>query len=100
MAKISESKPLLPSVLDRLLDAQRSIQQRDTARRRKSETAGEYSAKPPPALARELLERSIQDSELKAMLERWKGTYPESFERLIRAYYELLNTKKIENGLE
>jgi len=87
-------------ILDRLLDAQRSIQQRDTARRRKSETAGEYSVKPPPALARELLERSIQDSELKAMLERWKGSYPASFERLIRAYYELLNTKKIENGLE
>jgi len=87
-------------ILDRLLDARRSIQQRDTGRKRKSETAGDYTVKPPPALARELLERSLMNSELKARLERWKGSYPESFERLIRAYYELLNSKKIENKLE
>ena len=87
-------------ILDRLLDAQRSIQQRDTTRKRKSETAGEYRGEPPPALARELLERSLENNELKAILERWKASYPESFERLIRAYYELLNSKKIENRLD
>ncbi|MBN2288896.1 MAG: hypothetical protein JXQ83_06145 [Candidatus Glassbacteria bacterium] len=86
-------------ILDRLLDAQRSIQQRDTGRKRKSETAGEYDILPPPALARELMERSAGDDELKIRLERWKGSYPESFERLIRAYYELLNAKKVENDL-
>jgi len=84
-------------ILDRLLDAQRSIQQKDTGRKRKSERPGEYTVTPPADLNRELLERSQEESQLKAILERWKGSYPESFETLIRDYFELLRSKNIEN---
>jgi hypothetical protein len=84
-------------IFNRLMDAQKSIQQRDTGRRRKSERPGEYTVTPPEALARELLESSQQESLLKSILQRWEGDYPESFGVLIREYFELLRAKKLEN---
>lgn len=84
-------------IFNRLMDAQKSIQQRDTGRRRKSERPGEYTVKPPEALARELLESSQQESLLKSILQRWEGAYPESFEVLIREYFELLRLKNLED---
>jgi len=84
-------------IFNRLMDAQKSIQQRDTGRRRKSKRPGEYTVKPPEALARELLESSQQESLLKSILQRWEGAYPESFEVLIREYFELLRSKKLED---
>ncbi|MEA1996795.1 MAG: hypothetical protein U9N45_04125, partial [Gemmatimonadota bacterium] len=82
-------------ILDRLLDSQRSMQKRDSGRRRKSERPGEYFVTPPEDLATELLERSEEENLLKDMLEHWKGAYPESFETLIRDYFELLRAKEI-----
>ena len=84
-------------IFNRLMDAQKSIQQRDTGRRRKSERPGEYTVKPPEELARELLESSQQESMLKGIFQRWEGTYPESFEAFIREYFELLRAKNLEN---
>jgi len=84
-------------IFNRLMDAQKSIQQRNTGRRRKSEQPGEYTVKPPEALARELLESSQQEKLLKSILQRWEGAYPESFKVLIREYFELLRSKNLEN---
>jgi len=84
-------------IFNRLMDAQKSIQQRDTGRKRKSEKPGEYTVKPPEALARELLESSQRESLLKSILQRWQGDYPESFEMLIRDYFELLRSKNLGN---
>ncbi len=83
-------------ILDRLLDAQVSMQERDAGKERKSERPGEYEARPPAALEQELLERAGKDSALRAVLERWKGQYPESFEALVRDYFELIRSRELE----
>lgn len=86
-------------LLDRLLSAQRSLQQRDSQdNERKSETAGSYTPLPPPQLPAGLLESEDSANELKLLLERWKGAYPESYESLIRTYYERIRTRNLESG--
>ena len=84
-------------ILDRLLDAQRSIQERDSGKKRISERPGQYTIQPPESLNRDLLNRADEESLLKSILEHWKGTYPESFEPLIRNYFERLKMKNLEN---
>ena len=83
-------------IITRLLDTQKSIQERDSGRERKSETAREYTVQPPEAISQELLESDNRESRLKAILERWKGAYPESFEALVREYFDLLQSKSLE----
>ena len=82
-------------ILDRLLDAKRSLNQRDKSKERKSETAGEYEIQIPEELSKELLESDNIKKELQKKLEHWQGSYPESYDILIRDYFEKLNS--IEN---
>lgn len=75
-------------ILTRLLDAQRSVRERDMTERRKSETAKPYEPKPPKPLPSDLgdQQKKIREALLKAL----KEGYPPEYEELIRAYFKAL----------
>ena len=83
-------------IFNRLLDAQRAIQERESGRQRKAERPEDYTAKQPGSLPPELLESENGQDLLRQQMERWQGGYPESYRSLIRSYYELLKTKELE----
>ncbi|MCE5271579.1 hypothetical protein LLH00_09895 [bacterium] len=79
-------------LLDRMLSAQHSLRNNDSRdNERKSETARDYTPAPPSALSPDLLDPAARQSELEAIFQKWNGAYPESYENLIRKYYERLN---------
>jgi hypothetical protein len=75
-------------ILTRLLDAQRSVRERDMTERRKSEVAKPYEPKPPKPLPGDLgdQQKKIREALLKAL----KEGYPPEYEELIRAYFKAL----------
>ncbi|NOY76305.1 MAG: hypothetical protein GXO76_00410 [Calditrichaeota bacterium] len=75
-------------ILSRLLDAQRSVRQRDFSKRRKSEAGKSFIAKSPGVLPRGLLQKRdrLQEDILRAK----KAGYSEDFLNLIQSYYEAL----------
>ena len=75
-------------ILTRLLDAQRSVRERDMTERRKSEVAKPYEPKPPKPLPGDLgdQQKKIREALLRAM----KEGYPPEYEELIRAYFKAL----------
>jgi hypothetical protein len=76
-------------ILTRLLNAQKSMRQRDYSKRRKSEPGEDYDLKPPPQL-------SLEDREklLRELLYRKRGYYPPEYEELIQAYFKALATSE------
>ncbi|MBW7996196.1 MAG: hypothetical protein FVQ81_06430 [Candidatus Glassbacteria bacterium] len=83
-------------IFNRLLDAQKSIQERESGRRRKAERPENFMVVPPDGLPDGLLESGNGDERLRRQLERWQGSYPESYRNLIRQYYELLRARELE----
>ena len=83
-------------IFNRLLDAQRAIQERESGRRRKSERPEGFTISRPDGLPEGLLESESDQELLRQQMERWKGGYPDSYRNLIRRYYELLKTKGLE----
>lgn len=83
-------------IFNRLLDAQRAIQERESGRRRKSESPEDFTISRPGDLPPGLLESEAGQDLLRQKMERWEGGYPESYRDLIRRYYELLKTKGLE----
>jgi len=75
-------------ILTRLLDAQRSVRERDMTERRKSEVAKPYEPKPPKPLPGDLgdQQKKVREALLKAL----KEGYPPEYEELIRAYFKAL----------
>ena len=75
-------------ILTRLLDAQRSVRERDMTERRKSETGKPYEPKPPKPLPGDLgdQQKKVREALLKAL----KEGYPPEYEELIRAYFKAL----------
>jgi hypothetical protein len=82
-------------IFNRLMDAQRSIQEREFGRRRKAERPEDFTVIAPDQLPESLLQRNGRDEQLRRQLERWQGRYPESYRDLIREYYELLQTRQV-----
>ena len=79
-------------ILSRLLDAQRSINERDYEKERKSTTGKNVNRKSPPdlILSNEERKNKIRDELQKAMNEGYKKDY----EDLIRKYFEALEKEK------
>ena len=75
-------------ILSRLLDAQRSVRQRDFSKKRRSEVGKNFVVKNPRKLPRNLLQRRnrLQEDILRAK----KSGYSEDFLNLIQSYYEAL----------
>ncbi|RMF60168.1 MAG: hypothetical protein D6748_04705 [Calditrichaeota bacterium] len=78
-------------ILSRLLDAQRSIREKEHSRQRQAEREKVSSVVSPPDLKNEIIER---ESRLrKAMLEALKEGYSTEYKELIKLYYELLSRR-------
>jgi hypothetical protein len=79
-------------ILSRLLDAQRSMHNRDFSKKREAETGKEYQAASPQALPTNLLSQKdlLKNELLKAM----KEGYSKDFRELIQKYFEALAREK------
>ena len=75
-------------ILSRLLDAQRSVRQRDFSKRRKSEAGKSFVAKSPGLLPHNLLQK--RDRMQEDILRAKKAGYSDDFLNLIQSYYEAL----------
>ncbi|MFZ5516287.1 MAG: DUF4175 family protein [Candidatus Zhuqueibacterota bacterium] len=75
-------------ILQRLLDAQRSVRKQDYSRKRKAETARHYSVRSPGAMDKNLGEKNIQLQ--RDLLKALKEGYSKDYQELIRKYFEAL----------
>jgi len=82
-------------ILSRLLDAQRSIQQRDYSRKRKAETGKEYFTKSPLQLPDNYGEKHLKLRE--DLLKALKQGYTRDYQDLIKKYFEALVNEKKDN---
>ena len=74
------------NILQRMLDASRSIHNRGYEKQRKSESGGDFEYSGPPSLPSDKGES--QDLLREALRNALAGPYPEEYRRLIRNYYE------------
>jgi hypothetical protein len=75
-------------ILNRLLDVQRSVRQREFKEKRESEVGKEYQIPTSPTLPTDLGERKKLLRE--KLLQALKEGYPKDYERLIKLYFESL----------
>ncbi len=80
-------------ILSRLLDAQKSMQERDFSRKRKAETGKSYTTRSPSALAN----RPGQKKELlkNELLKAIKEGYSKEYKELIQKYFEALSAEEV-----
>jgi uncharacterized membrane protein YccC len=84
-------------ILSRLLDASRSMRERDRNNKRKAMPGENLTGRPSPGpLPGELMEfdRTLRDDILRSVRD---GTYPQEYEELIRAYFRALSDAPREN---
>jgi len=75
-------------ILSRLLDAQRSVRQRDYTSRRQAQPGEDVSGREsPPSLSEEQREKRAREDMLRALREG----YPPEYENLIKAYFKALS---------
>ncbi len=76
-------------ILSRLLDAQKSVREKEHSRKRQSEREAPSLAKSPPQLKKELVER---ENELrKELLNALKEGYSSEYKEYIKTYYDILS---------
>ena len=80
-------------ILSKLLDAQRSINERDFEKTRESTAGNNFNRESPPELSTEEGREKLRDELLKAIREG----YSKDYEELIRKYFELLEKKESSN---
>jgi hypothetical protein len=76
-------------ILTRLLNAQRSMRQRDYSEKRLSRPGEDYEAVAPQELSQQQKEDMIKD-----LLYQKRGYYPPEYEELIRAYFKAISAGK------
>jgi hypothetical protein len=92
IAREMRSQKLRPEILERqekvltrLLDAQRSMQERDSSKERKSQPGSELEGAPPLSLDETTL-RGPSRATLMELMEKWRGTYPSRYEKAVYEY--------------
>lgn len=76
-------------ILSRMLDAQKSVREKEYSKKRQAERENAVIAKSPPALKQEMLER--ENKLRKEMLNSLNEGYSSEYKELIKSYYELLS---------
>ena len=79
-------------ILSRLLDAQRSVHNRDFSKKRKAQTGKEYRVVSPNALPSDLL--SSKDRLKNELLRALKEGYSKDYRELIRRYFDSLSREQ------
>jgi len=80
-------------ILQRLLDAQRSVRKQDYSRKRKAETARHYSVRSPGLMDQNLGEKNSQLQ--RDLLKALKEGYSKDYQELIRKYFEALMEESV-----
>jgi len=78
-------------ILSRLLDAQKSIREKEYSRKRKAEYEKQQLVKSPPELQKDLIQK--EDWLRKELLEALEEGYSPEYKQLIRKYFESLYNK-------
>lgn len=79
-------------ILSRMLDAQKSVREREYSKKRQAERDNPGLAKSPPRLKQDIINR---ENELrKAMLEALKEGYSQEYREFIKSYYEILSRQQ------
>ena len=81
-------------ILSRLLDAQKSMREKEFSKKRKAERENQVLVKSPPQLRKELLEK--KDKLRKALMEALQEGYSQEYREYIKIYFETLSQKKLE----
>lgn len=76
-------------ILSRMLDAQRSVREKEQSRKREAQRESVASSKSPPAIRQSVIAR--ENALRKEMLEAMKQGYSTDYKSFIRAYYEILS---------
>jgi len=79
-------------ILSRLLDAQRSLHQRDYSRQRQSRPGKTYFVRSPEEIRPEILQK--KDRFLEDLMRARKAGFQEDYLNLIRAYFEAISREK------
>jgi hypothetical protein len=79
-------------ILSRMLDAQKSVREKEYSKKRQAERENTSIAKSPPELKQEMLER--ENKLRKEMLNALKEGYSSEYKEYIKSYYELLSRQQ------
>ncbi|GAB4376780.1 MAG: hypothetical protein Kow0042_23480 [Calditrichia bacterium] len=80
-------------ILSRLLDAQKSIREKEYSRKREAEREKEVLAKSPPQIKEELLKK--EDRLRRELMESLEEGYAPEYRELIKLYYEALSRQSV-----
>jgi len=83
-------------ILQRLLDAQKSVRKQDYSRKRRAQTAKKYLPTNPGNMPADLGERNLQIQ--RDLLKALKEGYTRDYQELIRKYFEALMKESMENA--
>jgi hypothetical protein len=82
-------------ILSRMLDAQKSVREREHSKKRQAERAKQYIAKDPGSIKNfeDVSQKELQDALKKALSEGYHSDY----QRLIEIYFKELSSQKAKN---
>jgi hypothetical protein len=83
-------------ILSRLLDAQKSIREKEYSKKREAEREDKTIVKSPPELEKELFNR--EDRLQKELIQALKEGYSSEYKDFIKLYYEILSRQSIEDS--
>ena len=82
-------------ILSRLLDAQKSIREKEYSRKREAEREMVRIVKSPPELRWELLQQ--EDRLRRELMKALEEGYSQEYREYIKSYFDILSRRKIQN---
>lgn len=83
-------------ILSRLLDAQKSVREKEYSKKREAEREDRIIVKSPPELRREIMDR--ENKLQKELIQSLKEGYSTEYKDYIKLYYEILSRRSVEDS--
>lgn len=83
-------------ILSRLLDAQKSIREKEYSKKRQAEREDKIVVKSPPNLKKEIMDR--ENKLQKELIQSLKEGYSPEYKDYIKLYYEILSRRSLDNS--
>ena len=83
-------------ILSRLLDAQKSIREKEYSKKREAEREDKIIVKSPPELKKELMDK--ENKLQKELIQSMKEGYSTEYKDYIKLYYEILSRRSVEDS--